>query len=115
MHTIAPVYDANKGLNVSVQEFITLTLKTGLKRLPSQNLDNNAELCGLLRDNGPLWCAGFWYGFGHVIVLTGVEGNQVFLNDPDRGKQTTGTLSWFNDKLLNGLDGCIMAKVPTAY
>jgi hypothetical protein len=115
MNTILPVYDANTGLSVSVQEFITLTKKTGMLRLPSKNTYTSDDLFSMLTDKGPLWCAGTWYGFGHVIVLTGIDAGEVFLNDPDGGKKKTGTLAWFNAKLLNGLDGCIMAKDPAAY
>lgn len=115
MNTVAPVYDANTGLSVSAQAFITLASKTGLKRLPSQNNYKTADLYELLDTFGPLWCAGTWYGFGHVIVLTGVAFGTVYLNDPDGGKRKTGTLAWFNEKLLNGLDGCVMAKNPDAY
>lgn len=115
MNTIGPVYQDNTGLSVNVQSFITLAKTTGLKRLPSQNTYSNMDLFKLLRDNGPLWCAGLWYGFGHVIVLTGIDGGTVYLNDPDGAQRKTGTLAWFNEKLMNGLDGCIMAKDPAAY
>jgi hypothetical protein len=115
MNTVAPVYADNSGLAVSAQAFITLASKTGLQRLPSQNTYSNADLLGLLTDKGPLWCAGVWYGFGHVIVLTGIDNGTVHLNDPDGAKAKTGTLAWFNEKLLTGLDGCLMAKDPAAY
>jgi ABC-type bacteriocin/lantibiotic exporter with double-glycine peptidase domain len=115
MNTVAPVYSANTGLSVSAAAFITLASKTGLMRLPSQNTYSSGDLFALLKGNGPLWCAGMWYGFGHVIVLTGIDGGQVFLNDPDGAQRKTETLAWFNQKLLNGLDGCVMAKDPAAY
>lgn len=115
MNTVSPVYEANTGLSVTAQAFITLASKTGLQRLPAQNTYSNDDLFKLLRDKGPLWCAGVWYGFGHVIVLTGIDGGTVHLNDPDGAKRKTGTLAWFNEKLLNGLDGCVMAKDPAAY
>jgi len=115
MNTVAPVYNDNTGLSVSAQAFITLASKTGLQRLPAKKTYSNDDLFRLLRDRGPLWCAGVWYGFGHVIVLTGVDGGEVFLNDPDGAQKKTGTLAWFNEKLLNGLDGCIMAKNADAY
>ncbi len=115
MNTVIPVYNDNTGLAVSAQAFITLAGKTGLNRLPSKNTYSNDDLLALLKAQGPLWCAGTWYGFGHVIVLTGVSNGQVYLNDPDRGVRKTGTLTWFNQKLLNGLDGCMMAKDPNAY
>lgn len=115
MNTVAPVYEANTGLSVSAQSFITLARKTGLMRLRSKNTYDNNDVCKLLTNHGPLWCAGLWYGFGHVIVLTGIDNGIVFLNDPDGAQRKSGTLSWFNEKLLNGLDGCLMAKDPSAY
>jgi hypothetical protein len=68
-----------------------------------------------LADHGPLWCAGCWYGPGHVIVLTGVDGESIHLNDPDGGKKKTGLISWFNTKLYNNWDDCLMYKDPDAY
>ena len=115
MDTVGPVYVADTGLEVSAQAFITLAGKTGLKRLPSKNIYSNDDLVDLLKANGPLWCAGTWYGFGHVIVVTGVSSGQVYLNDPDGAQRKVGTLAWFNQKLMNGLDGCVMAKDPKAY
>lgn len=115
MNTVLPVYTANTGLPVSAQAFITLAGKVGLTRLPSKNTYSSTDLFSLLRDKGPLWCAGVWYGFGHVIVLTGIDGGEVFLNDPDGAQRKSGTLAWFNASLLNGLDGCMMAKDPKAY
>jgi hypothetical protein len=53
--------------------------------------------------------------FGHVIVLTGVDGNVVHLNDPDQGAKKVGTLDWFNAKLMSSLKGCLMYKNPDAY
>jgi cysteine protease avirulence protein AvrRpt2 len=54
---------------------------------------------------GPIWCAGEWYGFGHVIVLTGIDGDTIHINDPDdqqggsKGRKGTETVKWFNDHL----------------
>ena len=59
-----------------------------------------------LRDNGPIWCAGDWYGFGHVIVLTGISGETIHINDPDDqqggddGRRATETVAWFNQHLF---------------
>jgi hypothetical protein len=113
MNTLSPVYEANTVL--SPQAFITLAKKTGLMPLPSQNTYTNMDLYRMLYDLGPLWCAGYWYGFGHVIVLTGTEAGWVYLNDPDGGQRKMGTLAWFNEKLSKGLNGCIMAKHRAAY
>ena len=115
MNTALPVYNDNTGLEVTAQSFITLAGKTGLMRLPSKSNYSNDELVQLLTNNGPLWCAGVWYGEGHVIVLTGISNGQVYLNDPDHAQRKSGTLAWFNEKLMNGLDGCMMSKNPAAY
>lgn len=113
MNTLQRVYTDDTGL--SPQAFITLAKSVGLRNAPTSNTYSSMDLLRLLRDYGPLWCAGYWYGAAHIIVLTGVDGNQVFINDPDQGQQKTGTLSWFNDKLCNSLSGCLMAKDPQAY
>jgi hypothetical protein len=114
MNTVAPVYTANTGLPVSAQAFIVLAEKTSLKALPGKNTYSNADLYASLKQCGPLWCAGYWYGFGHVIVLTGIDEGTVYLNDPDRAQKKTGTLAWFNDKLIK-VAGCIRYKDPEAY
>jgi Papain-like cysteine protease AvrRpt2 len=102
-------------MGLSPTAFITLAKKTGLMPLPSQNTYTNMDLYRMLYDLGPLWCAGYWYGFAHVIVLTGTEAGWVYLNDPDGGQRKMDTLAWFNKKLSKGLNGCIMAKDPAAY
>lgn len=115
MNTMTPTYVADKGLSVSAQSFITLATTTGLDRLPARNSYQANEIFTLLRDKGPLWCAGTWYGSGHVIVLTGISGGIIYINDPDRAQRKENTVAWFNEKLMKGLAGCVMAKNPKAY
>jgi hypothetical protein len=115
MNTLGPTYAANTGLPPNVQALITLGKTTGLKALPTKNAYSSADIYATLKQCGPLWCAGTWYGFGHVIVLTGVDGGTVFLNDPDKGVKKDGTLDWFNKKLMNSLAGCIMYHDPETY
>jgi hypothetical protein len=115
MNTLGPVYEADKGLSASPQELITLGKTTGLMAFPNRANYSNADLYATLKQCGPLWCAGTWYGFGHVIVLTGVDGGTVFLNDPDRGVKKQDTVDWFNKKLMSSLQGCVLYKDPTAY
>ena len=69
----------------------------------------------MLKQVGPLWCAGIWYGVGHIVVLTGIDNQTVFINDPDCGVKKTGSVTWFNQKLCNTIDGCLMFKDPKAY
>jgi ABC-type bacteriocin/lantibiotic exporter with double-glycine peptidase domain len=113
MNTLQQDYNVNSSLLPT--EFITLAKKTGLMPLPSQSTYTNMDLYRMLYDLGPLWCAGHWYGFAHVIVLTGTEPGWVYLNDPADGQRKMETLAWFNKKLSKGLIGCIMAKDPAAY
>jgi len=115
MNTMTPTYVEDKGLSVSAQSFITLGNTTGLDCLPAKNAYSADEVFALLRDKGPLWCAGTWYGFGHVIVITGISGGTIYINDPDRAQRKENTMSWFNEKLLKGFTGCVMAKNPKAY
>jgi hypothetical protein len=114
MNTVAPTYVDNTGLPVSPMAFIVLAEKTSLIALQTKSTYSNADLYAALKQCGPLWCAGYWYGFGHVIVLTGVNEGTVSLNDPDRAQKKQGTLAWFNEKLIR-VEGCIRYKDPTAY
>jgi hypothetical protein len=95
------------------QERIAKTV--GLNGLAGRHNWSCTDLFGALRDSGPIWCAGCWYGAGHVIVLTGVDGGTVHLNDPDGARQKTGTLACFNTKLASKLAECMQIKDPKAY
>ena len=57
----------------------------------------------------------FWFGVGHIIVLTGVGKDRVYFNDPDQGVKKEGTVKWFNEKLSSQLPGCLMVKDPGRY
>jgi hypothetical protein len=52
---------------------------------------------------------------GHIIVLTGIEKDMVYFNDPDQGVKKTNTVKWFNEKLASQLPGCLMVKDQAAY
>lgn len=115
MWTLPKVWQDNKGLTVTVADFIKLAQAVGLKAVPRRKSYKSADLIDMLKSYGPIWCAGTWYGFGHVIVLTGVTDNTVHINDPDGAMKKTGTVAWFNEKMMNHLDGCFMHKDPQAY
>ena len=92
-------WEANQGLQVN--QFILLAEAEGLRpaKSPSGNLTAQ-QLEVLLRNCGPIWCAGSWDGVGHVVVLTGVDGQTVYINDPSPYKKARKeTLDWFNQKL----------------
>lgn len=114
MNTMANNY-RNDGA-IMPQQFVMLAEKAGLKKVNFTNINYTAPFIGrMLNLYGPLWCAGQWYGVGHIIVLTGVSGNRVFLNDPDGGRTKTETVLWFNNKIDKHVPGCIMYKNPAAY
>lgn len=98
-------------------EFIRLARNVGL--LPLANTTHVSLSASFLEEalkrHGPIWCAGYWYGVGHIIVLTGVANDIVFLNDPDGGVRKIGSLSWFNNKLASEYTGCMMVKDPRRY
>lgn len=59
-----------------------------------------AELETALRQYGPLWIDGDWFGAAHIIVITGVDtlSLEVIFNDPDGGVEKVDSMSWFNSK-----------------
>ena len=114
MNTLANKWSAD--LPIAISDFVDLAKKSGLKALspkPAQYSSGYLEL--LLRNQGPLWCAGKWYGPGHIIVLTGVQGDRVFINDPDGGVKKSHSVGWFNTHLDNWAQGCLMYKDPFSY
>lgn len=114
MNTLSKNYVNDQG--VTPQQFVTLAEKAGLKKVNQKySTYTSAILEGLLNKYGPLWCAGFWYGVGHIIVLTGIAGETIYFNDPAGGIQKTNTVSWFSNKISKNIDGCIMYKNPGAY
>ncbi|MBA1147439.1 C39 family peptidase [Ectothiorhodospiraceae bacterium WFHF3C12] len=115
MWTHTQAYERADTTGLYPQEFVTLARRVGMKPVPVNGSFSTEKLASLLRTHGPLWCAGYWYGVGHVIVLTGVEPGKVHLNDPDGAVAKTGTLAWFNDKLATAVSGCLMCKDPTRY
>ena len=103
-------WKANNG--IQIKDFIALAQAEGLKVVtsPTSNLTEQ-QLTVLLRNNGPIWCAGRWDGVPHIVVLTGVENGQVYINDPNpaRGRRVE-SLAWFNQKLDKHVPGCMMYK-----
>jgi hypothetical protein len=115
MNTIGSAYAIADATPLDYAQYITLAKKVGLFSLPVKNQHLESDLYGYLRDFGPVWCNGLWFGPGHCIVLTGVEGGKVYFNDPDRGVKKEGTVKWFNEKLFTQWIGCVMVKDPSAY
>ena len=115
MNSMQSSYAAADTKGIGPAQFITLAQKVGLSGLPVKNQHSEDDLFKYLRDSGPVWSAGFWFGVGHIIVLTGVGKGNVYFNDPDRGVKKEGTLSWFNEKHSSQLQGCLMVKDPGRY
>lgn len=115
MNTVANSYAVADTQGIGPAQFITLADKVGLYRLPVKNQHTQEDLFKYLRDGGPVWSAGFWFGVGHIIVLTGVDGGKVYFNDPDQGVKKEGSIKWFNEKLSTQLPGCLMVKDPGRY
>jgi hypothetical protein len=104
-------YAANQGIFPELGEIIKLAKVEHLEPVVAANRNwSSLSLECLLRDSGPIWSAGFWYGFGHVVVLTGIEGDRVFLNDPDGAVAKEESLAWFNQKLGKMWPDCLLRR-----
>jgi ABC-type bacteriocin/lantibiotic exporter with double-glycine peptidase domain len=101
-------WEANHG--IQIRDFVTLAMNEGLLaiRAPVANLTEQ-QLEVFLRNNGPIWCAGRWDGVPHIVVLTGVDRGNVYINDPSpsRGRRAE-TLAWFNSRLDRHVPNCMM-------
>lgn len=115
MNTVASSYEVAATKGIGPAQFITLAEKVGLYKMPVKNQHSEDDLFKYLTIGGPVWSAGFWFGAGHIIVLTGVGNGKVYFNDPDRGVKKDGTVKWFNEKLASQLQGCLMVKDPGRY
>jgi ABC-type bacteriocin/lantibiotic exporter with double-glycine peptidase domain len=114
MNTLAGNYQNNWAITPT--QFVQLAGNAGLKKIsPNAKSYTPALLEELLMKYGPLWCAGYWFGPGHIIVLTGVFGDRISFNDPDLGIKKSGSVSWFDGKVAKSVDGCLMYKDPLAY
>jgi hypothetical protein len=82
MFTIPSSYAAADTKGIGPAQFITLAQNVGLDALPVKNQHSEQDLFDCLKNSGPVWFAGFWFGVGHIIVLTGVDRGKVFFNDP---------------------------------
>jgi hypothetical protein len=104
-------YAENQGVNPTVGDFVALAKAEHLTPVIAANRAwGDTSLERALRDFGPIWCAGYWYGPGHIVVLTGVENGSVLINDPDGGVKKTGTLAWFNSKLAKMYPECLLRR-----
>lgn len=100
-------WEPNRGIGLA--DFIRLAQAEGLKSIvtPGGSLTPQ-QLETFLSNYGPIWCAGRWDGVPHIVVLTGVDGQTVYINDPNPAKgKRTETLAWFNQK-LDRVPNCMM-------
>lgn len=106
-----------RNTGITGEQFIELAKAEGMKSCsdPPYPWDYDVttkELERLLRQYGPIWCAGVWDGPEHVIVLTGVEGEIVYFNDPNGGLARQKSLEWFNGKLIPRIPNHMMYMPP---
>jgi hypothetical protein len=104
---------------VTPSELPRLARVEGLKPVARPSNSHSVTKFGIFRwlmDYGPLFCVGDWFGFGHAIVLTGIDADTIHLNDPDdgvggdAGARKTNTVAWFNQHLWWHVPDCVMYK-----
>jgi hypothetical protein len=81
---------------ITPQNFVRLAKTEGLSPCPRPPSWSEDTLAALLVGRGPIRCAGYWYGPGHVVVLVGAAGGKVTIHDPDGGVRKTEPIGWFN-------------------
>ena len=95
------VWQANKGISVAQESALAKNEGLSTFPLPKSKDFSEAGLYAALKQAGPLWSAGNWDGEGmHIVVLTGIDGGNVFFNDPwpvDKGiKNDSRPIDWFS-------------------
>lgn len=114
MHSLGNQWQNNSTISLG-KGSIELAKRVGLHDATTIKSHTSSTLHQILKSKGPIWCAGKWFGFGHVIVLTGINGNTVYFNDPDGGRKKWGSVGWFNLKAYSQYAGYMLAKDPKAY
>ena len=102
-------YARNTG--ISAQMFVLLARSVGLQTVPrvSQTYDWTF-MDNLLHFYGPIWAAGMWNGFPHIIVVTGVDADgTLYVNDPADGMPHVHNMTWFNERIAKE------AQIPMMY
>jgi hypothetical protein len=72
------MFKANSGLRWD--RTVALAKDLGLKPVPPMT-PTAESIESWLRTNGPLWLDGL-FPSGHVVVITGIEGSDILINDP---------------------------------
>jgi hypothetical protein len=99
IHPLPASYDRNRGLTAS--KFVELARAVGLKSLPRVNMSYDWTFVDeVIRRRGPIWAAGMWNGFPHIVVFTGVDPDgTLYVNDPAFGTPQVRNMEWFNDRI----------------
>jgi ABC-type bacteriocin/lantibiotic exporter with double-glycine peptidase domain len=100
MHALDSVYKAGTGLSPSCAAIADLAKQTGMMPVPAIPVSYTGPLLeNLLVRYGPLWLPLQGKG-GHIMVITGVERENIYLNDPGGGTpaeyQKKRDFDWFN-------------------
>ena len=96
-------WHANTGLGL--EQVRALAKTENLDFLNSATHDFTAvTMMVTLSFRGPIWAAGEYDGYGHVMVITGAKDDgTLFFNDPEHGgSRREHSVSWFNKKRYRG-------------
>lgn len=109
INPLGAVYQADAGLSGDCSTIASLAKDTGMVVLPINPTSyTGPQLEAMLGSYGPLWMPLRKAGEGpHVMVITGEEGDKVYLNDPGgvpggkfpHEQQKERDMAWFNQYL----------------
>ena len=105
-------YDANTGL-IGLNAFVNLAKQLGLVALPPVNVTYSCNfLENILKNYGPMWAAGYWHGYGHVVVVSGADppSGDVAIVDPGPAYKEPYVIdiAEFNEKIATDVPNPMM-------
>jgi hypothetical protein len=96
-------YARDEGL--SEAEVALLARAEGLRFLPAARHPFTPEtLMQTLRNDGPVWSAGYYFDRKHVVVLTSCDDQgTLYYNDPAEEVPQQDLIDWYNDSVYPNL------------
>jgi hypothetical protein len=110
-------WQADKGLTLTAVN--SLAAVEGLKIIFKPVVGLTCDtIANLLQIHGPIWAAGHYFdgnpSASHAIVITGVQSNLIFYNDPWEPKEKKKSVEWIDKNILR-ISHALMVKDRAKY